>query len=451
AQRGDEIVLQAGATFTGNFTLPAKSGTVANGWITIRTDKLSQLPPEGVRITPAHAALMPKIVTANSAAALATKLGATGYRIVGVEITVLASYLGPQYSIVSLGDGSNAQNALALVASDLVLDRVYVHGQTTTDTRRCVSLNSARTQITDSYLTDCHSHGFDSQAIHGFNGPGPYKIVNNTLIASTENITFGGADPAITGMIPADIEIRRNYIYTPASWKSVWLKKNLFELKAGLRILVEGNVFDGSWTDGQVGYAFMLKVSNQSGGCTWCTTSDITIRYNLIRNVGAGIEIAGREGSSPYPVGALAARFSVQHNVMENVNVGIFTGDERFIEVVGNASDVEITNNTTTSTGHMGSFLLLDNTYPSVTRLAYNKNATSLAAYGLYAGGRGEGTPALGAVAGGWQFNSNYLIGVTRSGYPAGTTFVASLAAVPSGFGADQATLNTKIAGVIIP
>src|SRR5215468_9455558 len=31
---GDVIVIQAGATFTGNFTLPNKSGT---GWITVRT------------------------------------------------------------------------------------------------------------------------------------------------------------------------------------------------------------------------------------------------------------------------------------------------------------------------------------------------------------------------------------------------------------------------------
>src|SRR5437867_7115559 len=34
AQPGDTIKLEAGATFTGNFTLPVKNGT---GWIVIRT------------------------------------------------------------------------------------------------------------------------------------------------------------------------------------------------------------------------------------------------------------------------------------------------------------------------------------------------------------------------------------------------------------------------------
>jgi uncharacterized protein YjdB len=450
AQRGDEIVLSAGATFTGNFTLPVKSGTVANGWITIRTDKLGQLPAEGTRVTSANANLMPKIVTPNSAPAIATQLSASGYRLVGVEITVPASYTGPQYGLVWLGDGSSAQNTVAKVASDLVLDRVYVHGQTNTDLSRCVSLNSARTQITDSYLAECHAKGIDSQAIQGHNGPGPYKIVNNTLMAATENIMFGGSDPAITGMIPSDIEIRRNYLYTPPSWKGVWLKKNLFELKVGRRILIEGNVLDGSWVDGQTGWAFMLKTSNQSGGCTWCTTSDVTIRYNYIRNAGAGIAISGREGSNPNPIGALASRFSVQNNVMDNINIGIFNGDARFFQVIGDAQDVEVTNNTTTSTGGMGTFLFMD-TYPTATRMAYNKNVTAQAQYGMLATGRGEGTPALGAVAGGWQFATNYLIGSARGAYPAGTTFIPSLAAAPSGFGADQTTVNSKIAGVIIP
>ncbi|MBV6521923.1 MAG: hypothetical protein MNPFHGCM_02067 [Gemmatimonadaceae bacterium] len=448
AKRGDEIVLPAGATFIGNFSLPAKPGSASDGWITIRSDKLSQLPVEGTRVTPALASLMPKLVTPNSAPALGTQLGASGYRIVGVEFTVAPSFNGPQYGIVWLGDGSSAQNDVARIATDLVLDRVYIHGQTTTDTRRCVSLNSARTQISDSYLSECHSKGTDSQAIQGHNGPGPYKIVNNTLIAATENITFGGGDPWIPGMIPSDIEIRRNYFYTPIAWKGKWLRKNLFELKAGRRILVEGNVFDGSWTDGQTGWAFMLKSENQSGGCTWCTVSDITIRYNYIRNAGAGFAINGRYGN--HPVGALAARFTVQHNVLENINVDPFAGDARFVQVLANAQDVDISYNTMTSTGRIEQFLLFD-LYPSATRVAFNRNATTVGKYGLFANSRGEGAPALGAVAGGWEFKSNYLIGSARTGYPAGTSWASSLAGVPRGFGADQAALNTRIVGVEIP
>src|SRR5512138_1961041 len=53
AQPGDQIVLQAGAVFTGNFMLPAKTG---NDWIVLRTSNLSGLPVEGARATASYAA-----------------------------------------------------------------------------------------------------------------------------------------------------------------------------------------------------------------------------------------------------------------------------------------------------------------------------------------------------------------------------------------------------------
>ena len=52
ANCGDTIQLQAGATFTGVFTLPAKNCDDSH-WMIIRTSAPdSALPPEGTRITP---------------------------------------------------------------------------------------------------------------------------------------------------------------------------------------------------------------------------------------------------------------------------------------------------------------------------------------------------------------------------------------------------------------
>ncbi len=59
AQPGDTIVLEAGATYVGEFILPYK-GTSEN-YITIRSSRLSEL-PEGVRVTPAQSYLMPRLV-----------------------------------------------------------------------------------------------------------------------------------------------------------------------------------------------------------------------------------------------------------------------------------------------------------------------------------------------------------------------------------------------------
>ena len=81
SQPGDTIVLQAGAVYTGNFTLPVKTGS---DWIIIRTSNLSGISPEGTRISTNQAAAMPKILTPNAAPALATIGAAHHYRLVGL-------------------------------------------------------------------------------------------------------------------------------------------------------------------------------------------------------------------------------------------------------------------------------------------------------------------------------------------------------------------------------
>ena len=58
---------------------------------------------------------------------------------------------------------------------------------------------------------------------------------------------FGGSDPGIPQVIPSDIEFRGNYIRkdpTRRTGDPRYKIKNLFELKNGRRILIEGNVFE---------------------------------------------------------------------------------------------------------------------------------------------------------------------------------------------------------------
>src|SRR5437667_4633178 len=81
---GDSIVLQAGATFTGPFTLPNKVGS---GWIYIRSSAYAILPPPGTRVSIADAINMPKIEGAGSPhIAIQTADSAHHYRFVGIKI-----------------------------------------------------------------------------------------------------------------------------------------------------------------------------------------------------------------------------------------------------------------------------------------------------------------------------------------------------------------------------
>ncbi|HVF49591.1 MAG TPA: hypothetical protein VNA19_05870, partial [Pyrinomonadaceae bacterium] len=97
----------------------------------------------------------------------------------------------------------------------LVFDRCYIHAFPTQDLRRGIMLNSAHTEIINCHISDFKAKGVDAQAIAGWNGPGPYKIVNNHLEGSGENVMFGGSDPSIPNLVPSDIEVRRNYMTKP--------------------------------------------------------------------------------------------------------------------------------------------------------------------------------------------------------------------------------------------
>src|SRR5207245_4351996 len=60
AQPGDQLVLDAGATFTGPIILPNKTG---DQWITIQSSALDHLPPPGQRVGPEDSTFMPKITS----------------------------------------------------------------------------------------------------------------------------------------------------------------------------------------------------------------------------------------------------------------------------------------------------------------------------------------------------------------------------------------------------
>jgi hypothetical protein len=211
---GDVIKLEAGATFTGNFSLPNKEGS---DWITIRSSADdSELPSPDTRLNPSYANLLPRIISPNSAPALRAEAGAHNYRMLGLEFTIAADVM-LNYGVVRLGEGD--EKDAALLPRDLVIDRCYIHGHPMADVSRGIALNSASTEVINSRISEIHGIGFDTQAIAGWNGPGPFKINNNYLEASGENVMFGGADPSIPELVPSDIEFRLNHCAKPLSWK----------------------------------------------------------------------------------------------------------------------------------------------------------------------------------------------------------------------------------------
>ena len=424
AQAGDELLLAPGAVYSGNFYLRNKGAL--NGWITIRTDVSdASIGAPGTRMTPSRAASanLAKIVTPNIYSALTTDLGANHYRFTGVEIAV-ASSVTDMNALVRLGESLGIQNSAAATASNLIFDRTYIHGNPTGQLKRCVMLNSASTAVVDSWLGDCHSNVSESQAIVGWNGPGPYLIQNNHLEAGHEVIMFGGGGVTVQNVSPSDITIRGNHITRPTSWKGVWQVKNLIESKHARRMLIEGNVIENTWADAQAGFAFVLKSENQNWDTPWTQTTDITIRYNRIRNVGSVFNLAANPSGAP---AVPAARFVITDNIVENVGSGMFGGDGRTFQLLPGLSDIVLMHNTVVSAGgsNPATIYLAGG---GISRLVVHSNVLHHGSAGVKGDATTEGSASLDRFASGSLYSNNAMIyGGTASLYPANNWFPATI------------------------
>ena len=208
AKPGDRIELQPRATYEGPFHLKAKDG---DDWIVITTS--GELPKPGRHIQPSHAAAMPKLISAGDFL-VSTDPGAHHYRFVGIEFAPKAGSFVT--TLIQFGDKETSADA---VPHHLIVDRCYVHGDAKLGARRGVALNGRNIAVIDSYIADFKEVGADSQAVSGWNGPGPIKIANNYLEAAGENIMFGGADPKIADLVPSDIEVVHNHLSKPLRWR----------------------------------------------------------------------------------------------------------------------------------------------------------------------------------------------------------------------------------------
>lgn len=421
AQPGDEIVLPAGVTYQGAFVLPRKSG---QAFVTIRSN--GALPPPGSRVLPGHARHLTRIVASSAQRpVIRTQPGASGYRLIGLEVTAPTS-IKRLNALIALGDGSGAQNAPEKIPDRIILDRMWIHGHEHLNLRRCVALNSGTTAIIESTIEACHDDGFDAQAVWGWNGPGPYLIENNYLEGSSENVGFGGGVPQIRGLVPSDIIIRRNHIAKPASWKgSRWLIKNLIEFKAARRVLIEANLIEGVWVHGQPGYALVFTPRSEDGACaTFCTLQDVTFRYNHVRNIGSFLNLAANAGRDlTYP----AARLRFEHNLIEKVNVRPFTAQGRLflLQDVGLA-DVAFVHNTA-----LGDDVIALFSGRSMQRIEFDANVLgSQKGYGLWGGGQPQGTRAISFSVQDWTFTRNVVIGPPATGHPPGNWFVRNINSV---------------------
>jgi hypothetical protein len=416
---GDTIVLAADATYTGNFVLQPKVG---DQFITIRTAGSAGLPGVGERVLPSHAPRLAKLKSADRQPVVRTAPGAHHWRLQLLELLPTADGFG---DIVTLGDGGGAQQDPARVPHHLEIDRCYIHGDPTRGQKRGIALNSGATSIIGSYVADIKATGQDSQAVAGWNGPGPYLIENNYLEAAGENFILGGSDPAIRGLVTEDVVFRNNHLAKPAAWRQEkWQVKNLFELKNARRVLVEGNLMEYVWREAQDGYAILLTPRNQDGNAPWVTVRDVTIRNNIVRHAGGGIQITGEDDN--HPSGSTSG-VRIVNNVFWDIDGRAWGGTGAFLLIGNGPSNISVEHNTIVQSGNIIKVYGGTLQQPAkVGGLVFRDNVVRHNEYGIHGENRAIGQDTLTAFFPDAVFTANVIAGGDERRYPAGNRFVDS-------------------------
>ncbi len=381
AEPGDTLTLPADATLSCNCVI-GKSITIESG---------------GSRPVQAYGSTFnvgAKVITPNTLPALTVLPGVKNVRFRGIEIAPQ----GEVVNLVKIGTDGPAQDTLEEAPSGITLENVWIHGLPGVNARRGIAANGANISVLNSRINEIHDANSDSQAICGWNGPGPFHIISNYLEAAAENVMFGGADAMIEALTPADVEMRHNYVAKPLSWEGVWAVKNLFETKNVRRLFIDGNIFDGNWKSAQVGYAILIKSNNQDGTNNWAATLDLTFTNNTIKNSTHGLNIMGIE--NPGKLSGVSARLKFINNLWL-IN-GIF------LQGFQGAEDVVVDHNTVISTG-VGSTMSLYS-IPAKNFTATN-NIMPHTGYGIKGDSVGEGTDSLAKFAPGYTFRKNLMAG----------------------------------------
>jgi Bacterial Ig-like domain (group 2) len=467
---GTIISLQAGATFNsgfgsgtlgaGPYQLPNKT-CAAGQWIIIQSSAITSLPASGTRVSPSDAVNMPKIQSVGfGIPALVVVQRANHYRFIGIEFNAPAKT--DTTALISLNPYFNGSGG----ASDhIIFDRCYIHGnnELTHEYRRGIYASGVQFfAALDSYINLFHSNSAgssaDTQAISMDSANSCcFKIVNNYLSASGENIISGGSPNGGNGQ-PHDFEIRHNHFYKPDNlWRNstpATITKNLFELKNAVRGIFDGNVLEKNWMQAQIGDCFVITSSaGDSGPGTQIT--DWTFTHNWCRHVSNGFQI-GNNGGGRGP-----KRILIQNNIFQDVNNTTW-GDGTTGNFVFNSDleDMSITfdHNTAFEIGSKGAVNFDCNAIQqfSIGHWVFTNNIVNHSANGVFDTGCGfsEGsstinhyTPARaipGVSAGGSVWSTNVIINKTSlaSSYPRGSFLWATPDSTAVGF-----TDNTNCVG----
>jgi hypothetical protein len=440
---GDIIVIANGVNLQGNFNLRARSDT---DWLYIVDARVAAgtFPrPAGVglltvdlaaraacRARPSDFATPSTTSTLTSTAAnilWTTDPGAAYYRFAGLEMMSPASVTGGGVALCDIRDQTASQGTLSAQPHHIVFDRCFIHGRAGVDTRRAILANGQYIAAVDCWIEEIHGAGFESCGFASYNGAGPFKIVNDEIQAATENILFGGAQPAVFGLVPSDIEVDLCHLDKDPAWIGLnYGIKDNYEHKNGSYARFQRSFCENSWQDGQSGNSLLFQPLEDTGETAdWTAITDITLNLIRCKGVGTGLVIAGRIafGTGLMPVTPLS-RFQATNVLFEDVGLrtpanGFPTVNDggRLLQLTGDFQNVVLDHITGKAPNHAIDFGGFGPGGATPNGTVIKRSLLGRGDFGIFGDTVAEGKVALDTYAGpAYDYSENALYNTTTPG-----------------------------------
>jgi len=398
---GDELVLEAGATFG---PLEVRSSGADGAMITVRTAAADALPGPCTRLRDEDVAVLPKIVGQGGEPALFAADGVHHVRFVGIELTVDPDDgSGLPRAVVVIGRGDESDEAA--LPSFLELDRAYIHANA--DGRpEGVAANGGDTTIKNSLVTGFHDG--HTRGVVIYNGTGPLRLLNDRIESFDRMLVVGSDNWTPKIAVPSQIELRYSRLTRPPSWKQPEPAHNYLTgwllLANAAHVTVDGNLFDQNWEWS----AIELDATNVN---VPQVVDDVRFENNVFHAT-PGNQLL-RIASSASPEKITGVRFS--NNVADPVSwtFGLW----------GGATDLRIVHNTMLVSGDR--MIYAEGVSAG---LVFADNLTGYGQYGVMCGGPSFNDCAP-TVFPGATFTGNVIWGAplgAASDYPPGNTFAGS-------------------------
>lgn len=232
-----------------------------------------------------------------------TKWWVSGLKIQPNSGSALNTNGFPCYNLVYIENSS--ASVMADCSGNVVFDRCYFTALASQSCRNAILNRGVNVAVQNCCITDMHeiSNG-DSHAVAQDNSGQFFKLVNNTLAASSPAL-FGGG-PTTVALHPCDAEVRFNHCITPAgllttdsdhasspyAGMSGWRSKcGGLEGKLIKRLYCEGNLIQNCRGDGGHDYALEFFSAGQGTGQNFVEVKDTAFVYNRAQKTRGGLSL----------------------------------------------------------------------------------------------------------------------------------------------------------------